>query len=230
MTKTPHYEAAWIPGLDHEIDADESLAVGFRWLAEAERTHGGRGIVVMYAKQMMGNNPLLGQAAGRWEFVSPRSRSQSGLPRGRGPVLAIWPPNNHTLELAEQLAFGSALCVISGSLYDIAPWVRRTGARGLVEGFSTADAPDVPEEVKTSLDHMLFFGGHNSFLGGGEKEDAIRRLREIARRPDRPTRETIEEYLRASGETDGDGAQRAGKWYVGILEGKRHRDYARRTI
>jgi hypothetical protein len=230
VTKTGHYEATWIPGLDHDIDVDESLAVGFRWLAEAERMHGGRGIIVMYAKQMMGNRPLLGQAAGRWEFVSPRSRSQSGWPGGRGPVLAIWPPNDQTLELAEQLAFGSALCVISGFNYDISPWVRRTGARGLVEGFSSTDAPDLPEDVKESLDHMLSFGGHNSFLGAGAKEDAIRRLREIARRRDRPTREAIEEHLRASVETDGDGAQRAGKWYEEILEGKRHLDYRRRTI
>jgi hypothetical protein len=51
LTKAGHYEATWIPGLDHEIDVDASPAVSFRWLAEAERTHGGRGIVVMYAKQ-----------------------------------------------------------------------------------------------------------------------------------------------------------------------------------
>ncbi len=77
---------------------------------------------------------------------------------------------------------------------------------------------------------MLFLGGHNHFLGGGEKEDAIRRLRQIARRRDRPTREAIEEYLLASSKTDGDGARRAGRWYAEILEGKRHRDYAGRII
>lgn len=218
----------WVPGLDHDIDQDESLKIGFRWLAEAERKHGGVGVIVMYAKQMMGNAPLLAQAAGRWEFVSPRSRSRS--PRGRGPILAIWPPDDRTLEFAEHLAFDSALCVISGRLHDISAWIRRTGARCLVDGFAATDAMALPEDIAKSLDHMLFFGGHNHFLGGGEKEDAIRRLREIARRRDAPTREAIEEYLRASDTTDGDGAQRAGKWYAEILEGKRHRDYAGRII
>jgi hypothetical protein len=47
MTKTPSYEAAWVPGLGHDVDPDESLALGFRWLAAAEREHGGAGVVVM---------------------------------------------------------------------------------------------------------------------------------------------------------------------------------------
>lgn len=135
-----------------------------------------------------------------------------------------------TLELAEQLALGSALCVIPGSINDANAWIWRAGAECLVEGFGIDAAPVLPKEIAESLDHTLFFGGHNGFLGGGEKEDAIRRLREISRRPDAPGREEIEEHLRASGETDGDGAQRAGRWYEEILDGRRHRDYAGRII
>jgi hypothetical protein len=120
--------------------------------------------------------------------------------------------------------------VIPGSLHDASAWIRRSNARCLVEGFAAPDAPALGEDITKSLDHMLFFGGRNGFLGGGEKEDAIRRLREISRRPDAPGREAIEEYLRASGETDGDGALRAGKWYEEILDGKHHRDYAGRII
>ena len=228
MGKSQPYEAAWVPGLGHEIDRDESLKVGFRWLAETERKYGVVGVVVMYTKGMVRNAPLLEQAAGRWQFVSTRSSSPSR--RGRGPVLAIWPPDDRTLELAEQLAVGSALCVIPGSLNDGTAWIRRTNARCLVDGFAAPDAAVLADEISKSLDHMLFFGGHNGFLGGGEKEDAIRRLIAISRRPDAPSQEAIEEYLRASGKTDGDGARRAGKWYEEILEGKRHRDYTGRTI
>lgn len=228
MTAAQRFEAVWIPGLDSDLDRDDGLRLGLRWLAETERTDGGVGVIVMYAKQMMGNAPLLVQAAGRWEFVSPRSRSQSR--RGGGPVLAIWPPDDRTMELAEQLAVRSALCVIPGSLFDVDAWIRRTGARCLVDGVTTAPGPTLAAEIRKSLDHMLFFGGHNSFLGAGEKEDAIRRLHEIARRPDRPSPAAIEEYLRASGKTDGDGASRAGKWYGEVLDGKRHRDYRGRVI
>ena len=230
MDRAQHFEAYWTPGLDDDIDPDESLATALGWLAETERTLGARGVIVMYAKQMMGNRPLLAEAARRWEFVSPRSRSHSGLPRGRGPVLAIWPPDDKTVELAEQLAHGSALCVIPGSLMNLAPWIRGTGARCLIDGWAAEAPKELPADLKESLDHMLFFGGHNQFLGGGEKEDAIRRLREIARRRDRPSRDALEEYLRESGKTHGNGVTRIGKWYEEILAGKRHRDYGRRTI
>ncbi len=220
------FAAAWVPGLQHDIDRDEGLAIGFRWLLQAEREYGGRGIVVMYAKRMVHNAAPLQIAARRWQFVSPRSQS----PHGTGPVLAIWPPDGRTLELAEQLAFGTALCVIPGSLFDVSAWVQRTGAECLVEGFPTEESPSLPAEVKKSLDSILRFGGHNNFLGGGEKEITIRSLREIARKLRAPTRGAIETYLRASGETRSDGVERAGKWYSEILEGKRHRDYRGRII
>lgn len=66
---------------------------------------------------------------------------------------------------------------------------------------------------------------HHSFVEAGEKEDAIHRLRMIAARPDAPTGPQIEDYLRASGATDAKGIERAAKWYVEILEGRRHRDH-----
>lgn len=226
VTSKPYYEAAWAPGLGHDIDPDESLALGFRWLAAAEKRHGGAGVVVMYAKRMAGNRPLLAQAASRWDFVSPRSNR----PRGHGPVLAIWPPSDRVLEFAEELAIGTALCVIPSRGLEITPWVRRTGAQCLTGGFEVVDAPALPPEVTKSLDSMLFFGGHNNFLGGGEKEDAIRRLHKIAARSDAPSRARIEDHLRASGETDANGVERAGKWYEEVLDGRRHRDYRGRVI
>jgi hypothetical protein len=228
MKSVIRYEAAWVPGLDSDLDRDDGLAAGFEWLTDAERRFGVPGVIVMYAKSMVRNAPLLEQAADRWEVVSPRSSYSSR--GGHGPVLAIWPPDDRTLELAEQLAFEAALCVIPGSIQDVSSWIRRVNAQCLVDGFVAADGPVIAQEIAEGLDHMLFFGGHNSFLGGGEKEDAIRRLTAISRRRDAPSREAIEEYLRASGQTDGNGAQPAGKWYAEILDGKRHRDYAGRVI
>ena len=227
MRPPVRYEAFWIPGLDNDdIDRDESLALGFEWLGSAERQYGGNGIIVMYAKRMVGNAPLLSQAASRWEFVSLRSR---GSFRERGPVLTIW-PSRETLELAEQKAFGSALCVIPGSLFDVSPWIRRTSAQGLVEGIDVDPGETLSPEIQKRLDSALFFGGRKNFLGGGEKEVMIRALREIAARPDAPSRAAAEAYLQESGETGASGVKRAGKWYEEVRARKRHRDYGGRTI
>jgi hypothetical protein len=229
VSNNARYDAFWVPGLDDEIDPDDALDIAVDWLSNEERSRGGAGVIVMYAKQMMGNRPLLGQAASRWEFVSPRSRSH-GWPHGQGPVLCVWPPDDKTLELAEQLAFGSALCVIPGSLYDITGWVARTDAKPLVAGAIAREIPALSTEVREELESLAWFGGHNAFLGGGEKERAIRTLHELARRPDRPSREAVETFLRSCSEVHRDGASRVGKWYDEVLAGKRHRDYAGRVI
>ena len=218
-----NYDAFWIPGLNADVDPDDALELGYAWLRQAERKHAGVGVLVMHASSMRGNRPVLARAP--WDIVSPRTRR----PRGSGPALAVW-PSSRALELAEALAFGTALCVIPGSLFDVGPWIRRAGAVCLAEGFDTESAIQLPADIREALDHALFFGGHNGFLGGGEKEYTIRTLREFAGRADAPTAEAIEEYLAGSGETNAKGAARAARWYQEIREGKRHLDYARRPI
>lgn len=170
MRKVANYDAFWVPGLGDELDQNASLKLGFDWLRQAERDHGGSGVIVMYAKSMAGNSPMGGRAASRWEFVSPRSQR----PSGRGPVLCIWPPDDRVLEFAEDLAFGSALCVIRAYVYDIAAWIERTGARPLAQGYDEEEKPSLPEEITRLLDSSLFFGGSNGFVGGGEKEISSR--------------------------------------------------------
>lgn len=218
------FGAFWIPGLNNdEVDSDKALEVGFEWLRGAEREHGGAGVLVMNAVSMRRNRHLLGTAP--WDIASPRSQR----PHGGGPVLAVW-PSARTLELAEYLALRTALCVIPGTLFDVAPWIRRTGATCLAHGFTIADSEALPMEIREQLNHMLSFDGHNGFLGGGGKEYAIRTLREISRRPDAPQADAIEEYLAGSGDTSAKGAARAAKWYEEIRSGKGHLDYARRQI
>jgi len=219
------YDAFWVPGLSHDIDRDESLRCGLGWLAEAEQTYRRRGRIVMYAKKMAGNAALLREAEQRWEFVSPRSRHSYD----HGPVLAVWPPDSRVIELAEDLSRGYALCVIAGH-YDLCAWITRARATCLLAGFEEPPSGELAAEVQESLDHMLFFDGHNGFVGAGGKEDAIRRLQSIAALAKRPTPQDIEGYLLASGETDAEGAQRARRWYDEILAGRRHRDYRGRVI
>jgi hypothetical protein len=225
MSVPVRYEASWVPGLAHDIDVDDSLRLGLTWLAEAEHEDGRPGVVVMYAKKMTANRALLSQAASRWNFVSSRSQQ----PGRHGPVLAIWPPDAGVLEFAESMALDRALCVVAGN-YDIAPWVRKSGASCLVQGWESVEDEPLPRDVEEELDHMLSFDGHNGFIGAGGKEDAIRALRRIALRRDRPDPQAIEDYLTGSGETSAKGATRARSWYEEILAGKSHRDHGGRII
>ena len=204
MKPATNFEAFWLPAFDSDADPDEVLAVGFDWLRRAEREQGTRGVLAMHATSMRRNRPAL--AAAPWEIISPRSRA--GYRMG-GPVLAGWPPER-TLELAEQMAVRSSLCVIPWEMADITAWIERTGATCLVGGFDAPARQALPVEVEEALRHVVAFGGHNGFLGGGEKETAIRAFHVIARRRDAPTREAIEDFLRSTGGVDVKGVKRAG--------------------
>jgi hypothetical protein len=43
MSVPARYQAFWVPGLDHDIDRDENLRAGLRWLADVERRHSAPG-------------------------------------------------------------------------------------------------------------------------------------------------------------------------------------------
>jgi hypothetical protein len=51
MTIPAHYEAYWVPGLQHDIDPDHSLRVRLEWLIDAEQEHKASGLIVMYAQK-----------------------------------------------------------------------------------------------------------------------------------------------------------------------------------
>jgi len=92
--------------------------------------------------------------------------------------------------------------------------------------------PQLPIQVTDLLDSMSRFGGHNGFLNGRDKEDAIPMLRIIARLPDRPSPDALEEYLFARKDVSRQhkGAARARKWYEEVLDGKSHRGPGGRRI
>ena len=224
MKPATHFEAFWLPAFDSDADPDEVLAVGLDWLRRVERAQGVRGVIAMHATSMRRNRPAL--VAAPWDIVSPRSRQ--GYRIG-GPVLAIWPPEK-TLELAEQMATRSSLCVVPWEMADISAWIERTGATCLVEGFDAPVRTALPAMIEDELRHVVAFGGHNGFLGGGEKEVAIRAFHNIARGLDAPSREAVEDYLRSTGGVNAEGVRRAGRWYEEVQHGKRHLDYRREVI
>lgn len=226
MAVEPGYVAAWIPGLKSDFDRDDALRLGERWLRSVAGVNGR--IVVMNAKKMSGNNALLARLRGSFEFVSPQAR----YPSAQKPlaVLAIYPTND-TLDLAGQLALRGALCVIPGTIDDLTGWITRTRAVNLAAPTEEPPAmPTLPEEVRSELDRILFFGGHNGFLGGGEKERCFRGIREFERLPDTPAPEAVETYMLSTGKVRADGARRFRAWYEGALSGKRFKDCRGRYI
>lgn len=223
MTIPDRYEAFWIPGPD-QLDMDEGLHLGYRWLETAP--YRGERVVVLYAKKMVNNRRTLAEAS-RYHVVSPRARGISHT--SAGPVLAIW-PNADTLELAQELALDSALCVIPYR-HDITWWITRTGAVNLAEPESQpVTLASLDPAVVATLDSILAFGGHNGFVGGGEKEEAVRELRAMLAVGHRPAPSDLEDYARASGETDVEGARRLRSFYETILAGRQLRDYRGRAI
>ena len=220
----------WLPGLDNnDVDPDEVLDSAFGWL-RTEPCSGER-LVVMNTLRMTENRPFLARASAPYNVVSPRARQRIGAaPRTGNVVLAIW-PTHETLELAERLARDGSLCVVPGSLDNVSPWIRRTSAHALWDtGPPTDDTLQLDEPVRSVVDSIIDFDGHNDFLGAGGKEQAIRGLRAMIGNGHRPDPSAIENYVLARGTRSSKGARRLREWYEGLLQGRRFYDYARRPI
>lgn len=223
MTIPDRYDAYWIPGPD-ALDMDLGLRLGYQWLDSVPCR--GERVVVLYAKKMLNNRPMLARAS-RYHVVSPRSRD---IPYATaGAVLAIW-PNADTLEFAQQLALDSALCAIPYT-HDVTWWITRSGAVNLADPNSApATLATVDAAVAKRLDWVLSFGGHNGFVGGDDKETAARELREMLAAGHRPTPQEVEDYARASGETTVEGARRLRSYYEKTLAGRQLRNNLGRAI
>ncbi|MYD27791.1 MAG: hypothetical protein F4X03_02575 [Dehalococcoidia bacterium] len=227
---TDRYKSYWLPGLDNDdVDPDEVLHSAFVWL-ETEPYSGER-LVVMNTLGMTENRPFLAEASASYTVISPKARRRIGTASGPGnAVLAIWPAHE-TLELAEVLARDGSLCVIPGSLDDMSPWIHRTSAHALWDIDSPDDDPlRLDEPVRSALDSIVAFDGHNNFLGAGGKEHAVRKLRAMIADGHRPDPSTLENYVLVHGTRSFRGARRLREWYEGLLQGRRFYDYARRPI
>jgi hypothetical protein len=223
-SQSKRYEAFWIPGLDSdEPDQDEALEIGARWLKQA--SYPGGPIIVMNGVSMWGR---LGMLTGRYHLVSPQSKDRH-FQGGEHAVLAVWPAPR-ALNLAETLAFRGGLCVIPGRSYDLSAWILATGATNVANPSAPVGSLGLDAAVRTVLDGIVQFGGHNGFLNAEEKIDAIQALRRMISAGHRPDPAAVREYVRATGNVYHDGAERLEVWYRGLLAGKSFRDYRRRSI
>ena len=224
---SPQYTAYWLPGLnDDSVDPDEVLRSAFEWLQD-EPGSGAR-LIVMDMLQMVNNRPIIAKASARYTVVSPRS--QKGVSPIGNAVLSIWPAN-HTLELAENLARGGSLCVIPGTFDDLGHWIFGASAQNLWNpGEVPGQTPKLEEAVRSVLDSIIYFGSHNDFLGGTDKQMSIRNLRAMISDGNRPDPTDLENYVLTRGVRSYKGARRLREWYEGLLEGRKFRNYGRRLI
>lgn len=228
MTEPQRYRAFWVPGLnDDQVDPDEALAVALEWLRIVPCT--GVRLIVMNAVKMAENRPILGKAAPRYRFVSPRSSKPPGFYGGGNAILAIWPTKD-TLEFAEGGARNGALCVAPGRLYDARPWMSQSGAKNLWNPEASPEPlTELPARFQEVLDYLVTLDGNNDFLT--TKDETIRSLRAVMAAGHRPDPEDVENYLLTKqGVRSPKGARRLREWYERLLSGRRLRDYRGRSI
>ena len=87
-------------------------------------------------------------------------------------------------------------------------------------------ASGVPPPVSEVLDAIVGFGGHNQFVGAGEKAYSVGELRAMVAAGHRPAPQAVEDYLRER--TREKGARRIRAWYETIIEGGYLMDGGRR--
>ncbi len=223
MVGPPPFDAFWVHAPFDDPNYPQGLEVAFDWLASAPYT--GQRTVVLYAKKMANNSGL--RRVNEFHVVSPKS--QRPLSRDVGPVLAVW-PDPKTIEFAEELAIDSALCVVPNYRHGTTWWIDKTGAVDLTNpAAEPSGLVPMDSAVTDTLDSIIRFGGHNNFVGGGEKEYAVEDLRALLAAGHRPTAQQIEDYVRSTGEVDVEGAQQLAEWSA-IIDGRQLRDYRGRSI
>jgi hypothetical protein len=222
MVRTPQYDAFFVP---EEVDPDEAIALGIRWLLQQP----GEPLILLHAKNMIDNNPLLGAAARRYgiAFEAPGTLWGKGLKTGA--VLAAWASDKVLRCIDDRLAFrAQAVCVIGWRPNDPnhAAWISARGARDLRD-----DSPlGTPVEeivtdpvVRIALDEAERFVNHNNMLVQAEdKSYLIRTFQELVRGGHGLNLDQITTYAMATGWTSEE-VKRMREYGERILQGRSFR-------
>lgn len=146
--KTGSYDAWFLPGPDG-MPPDEAMATGLRWLLDQP----GSPLVASHAKKMLGNNPVLRQAAGsgRFEVVAPPRMWVPGW--SGGAVLAPWASRRFLDGIDDDLAGQvSAVCVIGWVEGQHEEWKAARRARDLRDpGSAPAAGPALDPVVVAAM-------------------------------------------------------------------------------
>jgi hypothetical protein len=162
--------AAWVPNDDPKRPWEEAISPAAEWLWERSQAEGAPPLLVSNARSAASwGYADLEEIVRAGGHATPKSRTR----QDRGPVLAF-APTEASLQLAMGLARGYSLVVVEGSLLPLAEWAASAGATNLLTGLSTAS--QIPDDVRSDLDSVVFYGGRNGWTGPDEKGQAQRYL------------------------------------------------------
>ena len=163
---TTHLQAAaWVPDDDPERPWDEAANLAAEWIWERSQVEGVKPLLVTNTFQNARRIECLEQIAREGGQATPRGGGRFEC----GPVLA-YVPYERTLDLALNLARGYSLALVETVSFPLAEWAAGADAINLLDGSTSSSA--LSDEVRTDLDHTVFFGGNNGWTGPHEKQDA----------------------------------------------------------
>lgn len=160
--------AAWVPDDDPERPWDEAADLAANWIWERSEVEGVKPLLVTNTFQNARGIESLEEIAREGGQATPQGKERFD----RRPALA-YVPDERTLKLALHLARGYSLAVVETVSLPLAEWGAGADAINLLHG--STNAGGLSDDVKSDLDHAVFFGG-NGWTGPHEKERARNHL------------------------------------------------------
>ena len=192
---TTHLQAAaWVPDDDPERPWDEAADLAADWIWERTRVEGIKPLLVTNTFQNAVGIQSLDKIARDGGQATPQGNQRFD----RSPVLA-YVPDERTLKLALDLARGYSLVIVETVSCPLAEWAATAGAINLLDG--STHQSGIPDDVKADLDHAVFFGGNNGWIGQDEKQHARNHLA-CHVQTGRLTPEQASSYVMAKGVSD----------------------------
>lgn len=195
LNPTTHLQAAaWVPDDDPERPWDETADLAADWIWERSEIEGVTPLLVTNTFQNAVGIGCLEEIAREGGQATPQGKQRFD----RGPVLA-YVPDERTLKLALNIARRYSLAVVETVSFPLAEWAAGAGAVNLLDGSTSSSS--LPDDVKTDLDHAVFFGGNNGWTGKHEKQHALNHLARHVR-AGRLAPEQAAAYVMARGVSD----------------------------
>lgn len=159
----------------------DAVARAARWFLAQAQAVGGQPLLYFPSKQNLDAEPLLGRLTRERTVVTATWRTFRGVRWSGGPVLAVWPDEEH-LALVADHARTRALCVIPWTEGDVTAWQRAATPERLgTQAPDSAAGPLVSDSVVVEgLRTLTAMVNHaNNLAGSLDRRDAVAVLRTL---------------------------------------------------
>lgn len=216
--KPPNYDAYYLPGPMEGLAVDDGLKLGLRWLIHQP----GSPLVVLSAKKVAGNNPLLAAAIKQYRIPVAAPPRMNDLGWRGGSILAPWANERALLAIDSDLRSVAAVCVIGWSEGQHRTWIDGHRARDL-------RAPDEVPAAAVMLDPVVelamqeatnSINHNNALVTYAEKAYVVRTLQELVKGGYRYDTEQLVAWVTANGWYPAE-IPRLREYANGVLAGKR---------